>query len=78
MDGHSSQDVCPWNVKFSRDATEPAFAPRAELVAPDMAGFASMDDATFKARYGDTPLARAKLAGITRNAAAVLHNAGTR
>ncbi len=72
------QEVCPWNAKFARDATEPAFAPRADLVAPDLAEFASMDDATFKARYGDTPLARAKFAGITRNAAAVLHNAGTR
>ena len=28
----TSQDVCPWNVKFSRDATESAYAAR-DLVA---------------------------------------------
>ncbi len=68
------QDVCPWNMKFSRPATEPAFMPRPELVEPELRAFASMDDATFKARFGDTPLARAKLVGIKRNAAAVVGN----
>jgi len=65
------QEVCPWNAKFSRDATETAFAPRAELVKPDLAMFASLDDAEFKARFGDTPLARPKRAGLARNAAAI-------
>jgi epoxyqueuosine reductase len=62
------QEVCPWNAKFSRAATEPAFEPRAELEAPDLAVFATMDDAEFKSRFGDTPLARAKRAGLVRNA----------
>jgi epoxyqueuosine reductase len=70
------QDVCPWNAKFSRAATEPAFAPRAELVEPDLAAFAAMDDAAFKARFGDTPLSRAKRAGLARNALAMLGNTG--
>jgi epoxyqueuosine reductase len=68
------QEVCPWNAKFSRAATEKAFTPRAELVTPDVADFAAMDDATFKARYGDTPLSRAKRAGLVRNGVAVLAN----
>ncbi|MFA6165020.1 MAG: tRNA epoxyqueuosine(34) reductase QueG [Gemmatimonadaceae bacterium] len=68
------QDVCPWNAKFSRAATEGAFTPRAELADPDIADFAAMDDAAFKARFGDTPLRRAKRAGLQRNAAAVLGN----
>jgi epoxyqueuosine reductase len=71
------QEVCPWNVKFSRPATEEAFTPRAELVAPDLAVFAAMDDAEFRARFGDTPLRRAKLRGLQRNAAAVLDAGGT-
>jgi epoxyqueuosine reductase len=64
------QEVCPWNAKFSRPALEPAFTPRPELTAPDASAFAAMDDAVFKARFGDTPLARAKRAGMARNAAA--------
>ncbi|MBI2408679.1 MAG: tRNA epoxyqueuosine(34) reductase QueG [Gemmatimonadetes bacterium] len=72
------QEVCPWNVKFSRDASEPAFAPRPELTEPDIRSFGSMDDAAFKARYGDTPLARAKRAGMQRNAAAVGNGGGVR
>lgn len=64
------QEVCPWNAKFSRAADEAAFAPRPELTSPNTAAFASMDDAEFKARFGDTPLSRAKLRGLQRNAAA--------
>jgi epoxyqueuosine reductase len=68
--------VCPWNAKFSRDATEESFTPRPELVAPDLGEFATMDEAEFRARFGDTPLSRAKRAGLQRNAAAVLSNSG--
>ncbi len=71
---HTSQELCPWNAKFSRAATEPAFTPRPELVDPDIASIAAMDDAAFKALFGDTPLSRAKRAGMQRNAAGVQHN----
>ncbi|MCX5763009.1 MAG: hypothetical protein NTW72_16160 [Gemmatimonadetes bacterium] len=62
-------------MKFSRAASEEAFTPHAELEAPDLAAFATMDDAEFKVRCGDTPLMRAKRAGLQRNASTVLHNA---
>ena len=68
--------MCPWNAKFSRDAVEAAFTPRAELVAPDIWAFVNMDDAEFKARFGDTPLSRARRSGVTRNARTVLANGG--
>ncbi len=71
------QEVCPWNAKFSRPATEVAFTPRAELVAPDLAAFTAMDDAEFKARFGDTPLARGTLSGLRRNAGTLLGNVST-
>jgi len=51
--------------------------PRPELVTPDVVAFAELSDAEFKARLGDTPLSRAKRAGLRRNAASVLHNANT-
>jgi epoxyqueuosine reductase len=71
------QEVCPWNVKFSRAASEEAFMPRAELEAPDLAAFATMDEAEFKVRCGDTPLMRAKRAGLQRNARTVLAGANS-
>jgi len=77
FDRHTSQEVCPWNHRFARAATEPAFMPRPELVKPDVAAFAELSDAEFKARFGNTPLSRAKLAGLQRNAASALHNAST-
>jgi epoxyqueuosine reductase QueG len=51
--------------------------PRAELETPDVASFSTLTDAEFKARFGDTPLRRAKLHGLQRNAAAVLDDGGT-
>lgn len=77
FDRHTSQSCCTWNVKFSRDATEEALTPRAELVAPHLSAFAAMDDGESKARSGDTPLGRAKLRGLERNVAAVCSNRGT-
>jgi epoxyqueuosine reductase len=71
------QEVCPWNHKFSAAATEPAFAPRPHLETPDVASFSTMDDAAFKGRYGDTPLARARRVGLQRNAVTVSRHVGT-
>jgi epoxyqueuosine reductase len=70
------QEVCPWNEKFSQPATEAAFTPRAALVTPDVAAFATIDDAAFKGLFGDTPLSRAKRAGLARNATALQANEG--
>lgn len=78
FDRHTSQEVCPWNAKFSRPATEEAFTPRPELVTSDVAAFATMDDTEFNARFGDTPLSRAKRAGLVRNAATWQYKEGSR
>jgi hypothetical protein len=78
FDRHTSQEVCPWNAKFSRAATEPACTPRAELVEPDSAAFAAMDDAEFRQRFGDTPLSRAKRGGLARNAVTARGNINRR
>jgi epoxyqueuosine reductase len=72
------QDVCPWNVSFARELKEPALAPRAELQDKDARALAreilSMDDATFRTRFRGSPMKRAKLRGLKRNAAVVLGN----
>ncbi|HYU09769.1 MAG TPA: tRNA epoxyqueuosine(34) reductase QueG [Gemmatimonadales bacterium] len=62
------QDVCPWNVSFARETRDPGFAPRADVVAPDGGAFATMTEAEFDRRYGDTPFTRPGLEGMRRNA----------
>jgi len=66
------QDVCPWNVSFARSSSDAEFAPRADVRAPDLRALLQMDENTFAQHYGDTPFARPGLAGMRRNAAAVL------
>ena len=68
------QDVCPWNVRFARPTADPELAPRADLAAPDLMALLDADPATFARRWGDTALERPGVAGMRRNAAAVLYN----
>jgi epoxyqueuosine reductase QueG len=75
----TSQDVCPWNVKFSRDATEVAFVARDVIAGKDPATLAAevlaMSQEEFNAVFRKSPMKRAKLAGLQRNARVVLAGA---
>ena len=72
------QDVCPWNVKFATENRVPEFAPRAVLESNDAATIAhellAMTQDMFSAAFRGSPMKRAKLAGLQRNAAVVLAN----
>lgn len=71
-----AQEVCPWNVKFSRDATEVAFVARDVIAGKDARTRAedivSMSQEEFSAAFRKSPMKRAKLAGLQRNARVVL------
>ena len=75
------QEVCPWNIKFARELTEPSFAPRAALVGKDARTLARellvMSQEEFSTAFKGSPMKRAKLRELKRNAAVVLGNAGT-
>lgn len=74
------QDVCPWNVRFSRDVREDAFRPRDVLDGNAQAiarRILSMDDDSFRRDFKGSPMKRAKRRGLARNAATVLGNVGT-
>jgi epoxyqueuosine reductase len=75
------QDVCPWNARFSRDLRQPAFAPRSAIRDKDARTLAreilAMDDEAFRTAFKRSPMKRAKLRGLKRNAAVVLGNVGT-
>jgi epoxyqueuosine reductase len=70
------QDVCPWNVKFSRAAEQSALRPRAENLEPDLSQFLLMSDEEFRSRFPRSPVRRAKRRGLARNAAIALGNRG--
>jgi epoxyqueuosine reductase len=75
------QDVCPWNVSFAREAANEAFAPREALqgdgqeVSRRMLAM-SIDD--FRSTFKGSPMKRAKLRGLRRDAAVALGNTGNR
>jgi epoxyqueuosine reductase len=72
------QESCPWNTRFARELREPAFAAREVIAGKDTRTFArevlAMDDETFRAAFKGSPMKRAKLRGLKRNAAVVLGN----
>ena len=75
------QDVCPYNRKFAHELAEPAFSPRAALVGRDARTLAreilGMSQPEFSAAFKGSPMKRAKLRGLKRNAAVVLGNVGS-
>ena len=75
------QDCCPWNQKFAQMVAEPGFAAREAWRGRDARSLAhrilTLDESAYRAMFNGSPMTRAKLAGLKRNAAVVLGNAGT-
>jgi epoxyqueuosine reductase len=76
------QEVCPWNERFAEPAAAalPVAGARADLkprpgqAAIPLDEIETMEAAGFRARFGDTPLSRAKLRGLKRNGKLVRGN----
>jgi len=72
--------VCPYNHKFARELAEPSFAPRASIAGKDASTLArellSMSQPEFSSAFNGSPMKRAKLRGMKRNATVVLGNSG--
>src|SRR5689334_12405328 len=73
------QDVCPWNARFARELREPSFRMR-RIVDADARSVArellTLDAESFRAAFKNSPMKRAKLRGLKRNAAVALGNVG--
>jgi epoxyqueuosine reductase len=68
--------VCPWN-KFAQSAqANLAFAPRAELVAPELAGLLALDDAGFRQVFAGSPIKRIGRDRMVRNCLIAAGNSG--
>ena len=76
-----SYHVCPWNHRFASELREPAFAAREVLAGRDARSLArellQMTPEEFSRAFKGSPMKRAKLRGLKRNAAVVLGNVGT-
>ncbi len=74
------QEVCPYTHKFARELSEPSFAARPAIAGKDASTLArellAMSQPEFSAAFKGSPMKRAKLRGLKRNAAVVLGNAG--
>ena len=79
---HISQSVCPWNVKFSQALAEDSpFRAREFIAGKDAVTLArdilALDQDAFSAAFRKSPMKRAKLAGLQRNAAVAFGSVAT-
>jgi len=68
------QDVCPWNLSFARELTEPALAPRAGMESPQLTELMRMSDEGWREFSRGSAIKRAKRSGFLRNVAIALGN----
>jgi epoxyqueuosine reductase len=69
------QDVCPWNRKAPVTTAE-EFQPREGLVNPPLEWLAEMQPEEFREKFRGSPVRRAKLSGLRRNAVIAMGNSG--
>lgn len=74
------QSCCPWNTRFARELQTLEFAPREFLAGKNVRTLArdllGMTQEEFSRAFKDSPMKRAKLRGLKRNAAVALGNIG--
>ena len=67
------QDVCPWN-RFEETTDDTRFAPREGNVNANLDEMLQLTPETYAARFRGSAMKRAKLAGLQRNARALLQS----
>ena len=68
--------VCPWNKFAQTAAANLAFAPRAELAAPELTDLLALDDAGFRQLFAGSPIKRIGRARFVRNCLYAAGNSG--
>jgi len=67
--------ACPWN-KFAQAAREAKLIARPDLIAPDLADLAALDDAAFRKLFSGSPIKRIGSARFLRNVLIAIGNSG--
>lgn len=65
------QDVCPWN-RFEKPTIETRFEPREDNVSSDLETILALSPESYAAKFRKSAMKRTKLAGLQRNARALL------
>jgi epoxyqueuosine reductase len=68
--------VCPWNKFAAAAAANLAFAPRAELTAPELRDLLALDDAGFRQVFSGSPIKRIGRDRMMRNCLIAAGNSG--
>jgi len=68
------QDICPWN-RFEKPTAERRFEPRPGNIAAELSEILKLTPDAYSERFRRSPIKRAKLAGLQRNARALLERA---
>jgi epoxyqueuosine reductase len=68
------QQVCPWNLRFSKKAIDPTFAPGPFLRQARLSDFLRLPPGHWRSHLGNSPLERPRRRGLVRNAAVVAGN----
>ncbi|NML06586.1 tRNA epoxyqueuosine(34) reductase QueG [Sphingomonas sp. G-3-2-10] len=68
--------VCPWNKFAAAAQANLAFAPRAELVAPELSELLALDDAGFRQVFSGSPIKRIGRDRMVRNCLIAAGNSG--
>ncbi|MCP5088949.1 MAG: tRNA epoxyqueuosine(34) reductase QueG [Rhodobacteraceae bacterium] len=68
--------VCPWN-KFAKAAKELGYTARQELLAPDLARLAELDDTGFRELFSKSPVKRIGRDRFMRNVLYAIGNSGS-
>jgi epoxyqueuosine reductase len=68
--------VCPWN-RFATAPADPALAPRDDLLAPTLAEFLTLTDASFRTRFAGSPVKRIGRDRFVRNCLYAAGNSGS-
>ena len=67
--------VCPWN-KFAAAGRDTRYAAKGDLDAPRLADLASLDDASFRAKFSGSPIKRSGRNRFVRNVMYAVGNSG--
>ena len=62
------QDVCPWNYKFAKQTVVSDFNPNNNNEEISLQEILNMPEKDFRERFLESPISRAKLSGLKRNA----------
>jgi epoxyqueuosine reductase len=61
------QDVCPWNIRFATDNSEPLFTPSPDLLNKTREDWQNLDEKEFQTLFRKSAVKRTKYSGLKRN-----------